>query len=226
MMLSMRKTIHLVCILGMLLLSLPTLHAQDFLQKAKNYLDAGGCEKAQRAYEAFKVEYPAGNAEVERRIAECGKESQRIIPKGYVDLGLPSGTLWKDKDEEGGYYKYDEAVNKFGSKLPNQNQCEELVFKCKWSWIGDAYKVVGPNGNYIVLPAKDFLYHCDGSVESADSLVWYWTSTAGDSEFAWGMWYGLGDCPAFSGMSGICSWGDVNTWSRCEGLSIRLVYNK
>ena len=63
----------MVCILGVLLLASPALHAQDFLQKAKNYLDAGECEKAQKAYNAYKVEHPAGNAEVARRIAECGK---------------------------------------------------------------------------------------------------------------------------------------------------------
>ena len=57
--------------LGALMLAFPALHAQDFLQKAKNYLEAGECEKAQRAYEAYKVEHPSGNAEVERRIADC-----------------------------------------------------------------------------------------------------------------------------------------------------------
>ncbi len=54
-----------------LLLSSPTLYAQDFLQKAKNHLDAGECDKAKVAYEAYKVEHPQGNAEVKRRIEEC-----------------------------------------------------------------------------------------------------------------------------------------------------------
>ena len=56
---------------GVLLLASPVLHAQDFLQKAKNYLDAGECGKAQRAYNAYKVENPEGNVEVEKGIVEC-----------------------------------------------------------------------------------------------------------------------------------------------------------
>jgi len=67
------KLIKIIVVLGVLLLPVPTLYAQDFLQKAKNYLDAGECEKAQKAYEAYKVEHPYGNDEVARRIAECGK---------------------------------------------------------------------------------------------------------------------------------------------------------
>ena len=67
------KLIKIIVVLGVLLLPVPTLNAQDFLQKAKNYLDAGECEKAQKAYEAYKVEHPYGNDEVARRIAECGK---------------------------------------------------------------------------------------------------------------------------------------------------------
>ena len=35
-----------------------------------------------------------------------------IDPTGYVDLGLPSGTLWKDKNENG-FFTYDEAVSRF-----------------------------------------------------------------------------------------------------------------
>jgi formylglycine-generating enzyme required for sulfatase activity len=71
----MRK-FNIFIIIGVLLLASPALHAQDFLQKAKNYLDAGNCEKAQMAYEAYKVEHPSGNADVEKRIAECRTPAQ------------------------------------------------------------------------------------------------------------------------------------------------------
>ena len=35
----------------------------------------------------------------------------------YIDLGLSSGTLWKDTNEGGDYarYTYDEAVSTFGN---------------------------------------------------------------------------------------------------------------
>ena len=68
------KVLRLLYLLGLLLLACPTLQAQegiDFLQKAKIYLDAGDCDKAQRAYDAYKIEHPEGDAEVQRRIDEC-----------------------------------------------------------------------------------------------------------------------------------------------------------
>lgn len=74
--------------LGVLLLASPALHAQDFLQKAKNYLDAGECEKAQKAYDAYKVEHPAGNAEVARRIAECGKTTPARVPNDMINMNI------------------------------------------------------------------------------------------------------------------------------------------
>ena len=57
----------------MLLLVSFTLHAQDFLQQAKDCLDAGKCNEAKDFYDAYLVEHPQGNAEVKRRIDECGK---------------------------------------------------------------------------------------------------------------------------------------------------------
>ena len=64
----------------------------------------------------------------------------------YVDLGLPSATLWKAVDEPG-FYAYDEAMNNFNNQLPTGEQLEELRKECVWSWNGTGYHVTGPNGN-------------------------------------------------------------------------------
>ncbi|MBQ3982262.1 MAG: hypothetical protein II633_00665, partial [Bacteroidales bacterium] len=80
---------------------------------------------------------------------------------GYTDLGLPSGTIWKNFNATG-FYTYDEAVSQFGNRLPTKQQWEELKAECQWSWNGSGYKVTGPNGNSIVLPASGIRY-CDGS---------------------------------------------------------------
>ena len=53
-------------------------------------------------------------------------DNSRYIPTGYVDLGLPSGTLWKGKNE-GGWYTYEEAISMFGNLLPTKEQFEELI---------------------------------------------------------------------------------------------------
>lgn len=93
----------------------------------------------------------------------------------YVDLGLPSGTKWK-KQNESGFYKYEEAVEKFGNKLPTKKQLEELKNYCTWVWTGKGYEVTGPNGNYIYFPAngsRDFV----GDVYDVGKNGFYWSST-------------------------------------------------
>lgn len=104
------------------------------------------------------------------------------IPTGYVDLGLPSGTLWKDKNETGGFYTYDEAMSKFGSELPTKEQFEELESSCKWTWTGNGYKVVGPSGASITLPAAGF--RNGSAVNGVGSSGLYWSSTPRGLDYA------------------------------------------
>lgn len=102
----------------------------------------------------------------------------------YVDLGLPSGTLWKDIEEEIGLCSYDQAIKKFGNKLPTKEQLEELKNSCQWVWLGydEIVKVIGPNGKSILLTVHDskrsdgsILYSCGG----------YWSSERCGLEKAW-----------------------------------------
>ena len=151
-------------------------------------------------------------AREERRAAEERAKQERLAylkAQGLVDLGLPSGTLWKDKNEEGGFYSYEQALNKFGDRLPTKEQFEELKSKCRWSWTGSGYKVTGPNGNSISLPAAGYRY-CSGGVGSVGSSGDYWSSTARDSGGAWGLDFNSG---------GVY----VSNYSRCTGFSVRLV---
>ena len=132
--------------------------------------------------------------------------------QNYVDLGLPSGTLWKDRNEGGGnngFYTYDEAVSKFGSRLPTKEQCEELGRSCQWSWTGSGYKVTGPNGNSISLPAAGYR-NCNGSVNNVGSNGNYWSSTPKDSDNAWNLNFNSGSV-------------NMNNNNRCNGKSVRLV---
>ena len=137
----------------------------------------------------------------------------RTIPQGYVDLGLPSGTLWKNANEGGDYarYTYDEAVDRWGSKLPTKEQLGELRDKCTWTWTGNGYKVTGPNGNSITLPAAG-RHYCDGDVGGVGTLGNYWSSTPYISGNAWYL---------FFKSSGVY----MNDGSRCGGRSVRLVQN-
>jgi hypothetical protein len=147
-------------------------------------------------------------AEIERQIERQRKAALKA--QGYVDLGLPSGTLWKNKNEEGGFYTYEQAVSKFGSKLPTKEQLEELKNSCTWTWTGSGYKVVGPSGASIVLPAAG-IRSCDGNVNLDGSGGYYGSSTPSGSGDAWRLCFGRGGV----GM-------DAN-YGRCGGYSVRLV---
>ena len=94
----------------------------------------------------------------------------------YIDLGLPSGTLWKDSNEKGRFYSYNEMINKFGNKLPTKEQFDELLNLCKWTWVHNGYEVEGPNGNKIFMPA-DSSQNQFVSVFGRNANGNYWSSS-------------------------------------------------
>lgn len=139
---------------------------------------------------------------------------QVLLSQGLVDLGLPSGTLWKNANEGGDYARYttyDEAVNRWGSKLPTIEQFKELKDKCTWTWTGSGYKVTGPSGDFITLPAAGSC-DCYGNVSPVGTYGGYWSSTPYDSDDVWELYFN----------SGVVSMYDTN---RCCGRSVRLVQN-
>ena len=136
---------------------------------------------------------------------------QELLSQGYVDMGLPSGTLWKNANEGGNYarYTYNEAVSRFGNKLPTEQQLEELKSKCTWTWTGSGYKVIGPNGNSIYLPIAGYR-NCNGDVKFVDTDGNYWSSTPDGSDNVWYLGFDS---------NGV----DTSNIDRCVGLSVRLV---
>ena len=59
----------------------------------------------------------------------------------------------------------DVASVKLGApwRMPTEAECDELIEKCTWQWTElyemQGYKVIGPNGNYIFLPAAGWNYY-------------------------------------------------------------------
>lgn len=145
---------------------------------------------------------------------EKNPESGSTTKGDFVDLGLGSGTKWKTQNEQSthDYYNlfdYETAISEFGSNLPTKEQWEELKSFCHWEWTGSGYKVTGPNGKTIVLPAAGYR-NCDGSVNYVGSTGHYWSSSPSGSEDAWGLDFGP---------YGV----DMSYHSRCNGRSVRLV---
>ena len=127
----------------------------------------------------------------ERIERENQQRRDALIAQGWVDLGLPSGTLWKSKDEVG-YYTYDDAVRRFGGNLPTKEQFEELLSACQWISHSDySYSVFPPNGkieNFVCLELNNKSgLNCDGYPIPDWGMNWgrYWTSTKDGSDQAW-----------------------------------------
>lgn len=88
----------------------------------------------------------------------------------YIDIGSEiSGT------------EYDAAhVNLGGEwRMPTEAEIQELINKCTWEWKQingiNGYKVTGPSGNTIFLPAAGF--KTGTYLGSNNSILHYWTST-------------------------------------------------
>lgn len=82
-----------------------------------------------------------------------------------------------------GNYLYDAAQANWDGTwhIPSKSDFEELKNKCTWTWTNQAgkkgYKVTGPNGNSIFLPAAG--YRSANSLSNAGSEGLYWSSTPG-----------------------------------------------
>lgn len=186
------------------------------------------------AYSSYSVkrEYTLKDAPTETPTPEV------IVSYNAVDLGLPSGTLWADRnvgadspEDYGDYFAWGETSTKSiydwstykwcrGSsftmtkyctkssigtvdnktvldleddaayvnmgtewRMPTTDELKELYIKCTWTWTTQngtkGYRVTGPNGKSIFLPAAGF--RDDSNLSSAGSDGCYWTSSLYES---------------------------------------------
>ena len=100
--------------------------------------------------------------------------------------------------------RYDVARQAWGGgwKLPTKAQWEELIDRCTCTWTTEGghsgYKVTGPNGNSIFLPAAG--YRGGTSSNYVGSHGWYWSSTLeGNTGRAWELSFGSGGRSMTSG---------------------------
>ena len=84
-----------------------------------------------------------------------------------------------------GNSQYDAARANWGGtwRLPTKAELEELNNKCTWNWTTQngvkGYKVTGPNGNSIFLPAASYRY--GSSLYYAGEYGYFWSSTPDES---------------------------------------------
>ena len=184
--------IILAAVMSALLGQAQTSDYASYIDQAWTCLDNGNCDAAQRNYNVYKTLSGSTNYNLERAIIDCrkgiktarsnGNVSQKV-EDGYVDLGLPSGTLWKDTNEDSGrFYTWDQAQSKFGTNMPSKEQLEELRRYCRLVKYLDDLMVVGRNGKRIKLP-------CAGCQKADGSYIkdygYYWSSESSSDDKAW-----------------------------------------
>ena len=116
----------------------------ELIDKAENYAAEKTNEVIIKAIaQAYADGYRDGYKDREEEIPIDLRDNKTE----YVDLGLPSGTLWakefENKDGKPQYLPYDIAKN---MNLPTEEQLNELINECKWTMeLGD-FCCIGPNG--------------------------------------------------------------------------------
>ena len=112
----------------------------------------------------------------------------------------------------------DDAANaNWGGKwrMPTRSEMEELRTKCRWTFTSingvNGYRVTGPNGNSIFLPASG---RKDGTeLDKSGTYGYYWTSTAVDATSVRDVHFNTEKV-----------YEDYNYCDRYKGLSVRPVY--
>lgn len=123
----------------------------DITSKAAEYAGGKTVECLAKAIEqAYKDGYLDGFKDGKELARDCISTGE----VNYVDLGLPSGTLWSDdyvkKEGEVYYWTYEEACEK---SIPTEEQWKELQENCVWRFTReDKLRVawcIGPNGKML-----------------------------------------------------------------------------
>ncbi len=129
-----------------------------------------------------------------------------------------SRTYGKDMDDIAGNPSYDAARANWGGswRLPTEEEIDELVDRCDATWTTmnghNGYKVTGPNGNSIFLPAAGWRYGTSLSGTGEDGYYWSSTPYESDTGCAGSLYFGDG--------------GYYGGWSfRLGGQSVRPVSN-
>ena len=105
--------------------------------------------------------------------------------ENYMLYGIPHGEAYIGIGKIISGTEYDAASKQWGDdwRMPTEEELYELLSFCSWQWMTingvNGYKVIGPNGNSIFLPAA-------GTFNSEhNECGCYWTGTFSDEDCHW-----------------------------------------
>ena len=111
--------------------------------------------------------------------AMCAMGQERT----WVDLGLPSGTLWAS-EPEAEYITYTEAVETYGVNLPTKWQWQELLESCLMDKDENGDIVLtGKNGAALIIPTLGYIYK-NGGIQDTDKARYHAFNNF-DRKYAW-----------------------------------------
>ena len=125
----------------------------------------------------------------------------------FIDLGLPSGTLWSSSYEKIGeerlYLPYDKAKE---MNIPTENQWMELRKECRWSIDSNKLYCIGPNGNSIHFEKTGYISIKKNKEIAAWSFFWIKNEEEKENEccsakMSWGTAYDIKSYSVFRGFS-------------------------
>ena len=146
---------------------------------------------------AISLGLPSGTKWADRNV---GASSATEMGGYYSWADVNAGTTGFDRDN---YRYYDATTNTYGKfdagnitgdvtydvaakvwggtwRIPGKDQIQELVNNCTWEWTTQSgvagYKVTGPNGNYIFLPACGSYFEDSNAAKGVSGR--YWSSSA------------------------------------------------
>lgn len=152
-----------------------------------------------KAKELARIEADNNDAYREKKRSEESayreKREKELSQQGYVDLGLPSKTLWKDQNENCGLITYNQAIERYGKSLPTKEQYDELSKYCKWVEKNGGMEFQGANGNTLFFPGEGFRDY-DGKLKRKHPNGAYWAVGPKDEPWhieIWGFAMGSGN---------------------------------
>ena len=147
----------------------------NILEQADKYAEGKANEAITKAIaDAYIEGYKAGYKDREEEIPMELRDNKTE----YIDLGLPSRTLWstdyEELDRKYLYLPYEKAEY---LKIPTKEQWEELKTSCKWEYDIDNYydficcRCVGPNGQILKFERTGRII-TEGNVDEWEAFFW------------------------------------------------------
>lgn len=141
----------------------------------------GGSGNSQKSHEYVDLGLPSG---VKWATCNVGASNPGDCGDYYTwgaTVAKPENISYsRSSGDISGNLSYDAAAASWGGnwRLPTRSEFQELLDCCTWTWANqdgnDGYKIIGPNGNSIFLPAAGFFL---SDLKRKGDVCNYWSST-------------------------------------------------